>query len=524
MENNTSTILKANSPNEIISKEEYERRVREIVKCKRDIVYFANTYFKILSMKDGIRTIKLYPKQEELLKFFKDEKRAITLSARQSGKSSMYTIYLLWLCNFFPEKKAMLLANKAATAIELVGRIQLAYEYLPTWLKSKIVIWNKGQLMFSNRSEIRAFSSSSDAARGFSCNCVVGNTMVTVMTDNEDIFYLEISKIANLSKSVNTNRIDELTMEKKYNFVYRTTNLVNGKEYIGVHSTDNLNDGYIGSGKRLAIAIRKYGIENFKREILEFFSSRNSAFEREAELVNEEYRNDPNTYNLNLGGDIAPCLPGELNGFYGKHHTEESKEKMKKGQAKYWATHESSLKDYNFYEDDDVIIDGIRYNSFSDAIHKLNLTSLPMTQLLLKDGNGFVDSNRQEQLKKDYEVYLKEKEIRHQHHLEAMRIAAQNPERRRKISESLTGKSHWWQDKINKNPEKIRKMAEKHRGMKRSETAKRNMSEGRKRFFASGGTAPNKGTIAIVNLISGEWKYIPKEQEIPEGWKRGMKL
>ena len=177
MENNTSTILKANAPNEVITKEEYERRVREIVKCKRDIVYFANTYFKILSMKDGIRTIKLYPKQEELLKFFKDEKRAICLSARQSGKSSMYTIYLLWLCSFFPEKKAMLLANKAATAIELVGRIQLAYEYLPTWLKPKVVVWNKGQLMFSNRSEIRAFSSSSDAARGFSCNVLVLDEM-----------------------------------------------------------------------------------------------------------------------------------------------------------------------------------------------------------------------------------------------------------------------------------------------------------------------------------------------------------
>ena len=173
MEEKTSTILKASSPNELITKEEYERRVREIVKCKRDIVYFANTYFKILSMNTGITTIKLYPKQEELLKFFKNEKRAICLSARQSGKSSMYTIYLLWLCCFFPEKRAMLLANKAATAIELVSRIQLAYEYLPNWLKPKVLIWNKGQLMFSNKSEIRAFSSSSDAARGFSCNCLV---------------------------------------------------------------------------------------------------------------------------------------------------------------------------------------------------------------------------------------------------------------------------------------------------------------------------------------------------------------
>ena len=172
MEENTSTIKKANAPSEIITKEEYDFRIREIAKCKKDIVYFANTYFKILNLNTGITTIKLYPKQEEMLKFFKDEKRCIVLSARQSSKTTTYTIFLLWSTIFFPEKKAMILANKAATAIEIVSRIQLGYEYLPAWIKPKVIVWNKGQIMFANKSEIRGFASSSDAARGFSAQII----------------------------------------------------------------------------------------------------------------------------------------------------------------------------------------------------------------------------------------------------------------------------------------------------------------------------------------------------------------
>jgi len=72
---------------------------------------------------------------------------------------------------------------------------------------------------------------------------------------------------------------------KKYNFVYKTTNLINKKIYVGVHSTDNLDDGYLGSGKRLLLAIRKYGKENFKREIISFVDSREDAYKLESEIV-----------------------------------------------------------------------------------------------------------------------------------------------------------------------------------------------------------------------------------------------
>jgi group I intron endonuclease len=90
--------------------------------------------------------------------------------------------------------------------------------------------------------------------------------------------------------------------EKKYHFIYKTTNLKNGKFYVGMHATNNLNDGYLGSGKRLRRSIRKYGTENFKLEILEFLPNRISLIEREKELVNADLLKDPMCMNLMQGG------------------------------------------------------------------------------------------------------------------------------------------------------------------------------------------------------------------------------
>ncbi len=92
----------------------------------------------------------------------------------------------------------------------------------------------------------------------------------------------------------------------KYNYFYKITNLINNHFYYGVHTTDNLEDGYMGSGKRLQCAYKKYGMENFKKEILKFFDSFNEAFEYESEVVNEELVNDYNCYNLVKGGFGKP--------------------------------------------------------------------------------------------------------------------------------------------------------------------------------------------------------------------------
>ena len=91
--------------------------------------------------------------------------------------------------------------------------------------------------------------------------------------------------------------------EKKFHFIYKTTNLLNDKYYIGMHSTDDLKDGYLGSGKRLRYSINKHGIENHEREILEFVDNRDELKKREEEVVNLDESAKKKCMNLKVGGE-----------------------------------------------------------------------------------------------------------------------------------------------------------------------------------------------------------------------------
>ena len=84
--------------------------------------------------------------------------------------------------------------------------------------------------------------------------------------------------------------------------IYKITNLINGKIYIGSHKTMDVNDSYMGSGKYLIHAQRKYGIENFTKEILFIFDDPIKMYEKEAELVNDDFLSEESTYNLKRGG------------------------------------------------------------------------------------------------------------------------------------------------------------------------------------------------------------------------------
>ncbi|AJD81876.1 GIY-YIG homing endonuclease [Yersinia phage vB_YenM_TG1] len=133
-------------------------------------------------------------------------------------------------------------------------------------------------------------------------------------------------------------------MEKKYNFTYKTTNLINGMVYYGVHGTNILNDGYLGSGNLLQKALSKYGIENFKREELSFYETYAGALEAERLLITAAIVKSRRTYNMKLGGygghvpgfkhsdktksKISVSNSGENSKFFGRKHTEETKAKM----------------------------------------------------------------------------------------------------------------------------------------------------------------------------------------------------
>lgn len=89
---------------------------------------------------------------------------------------------------------------------------------------------------------------------------------------------------------------------KRFHFIYRTTNLINGRYYLGMHSTNRIDDGYLGSGKRLYYELNKYGRDNFKFEILEQFNSREELVQAEINLITEHDLKNPNCLNLKQGG------------------------------------------------------------------------------------------------------------------------------------------------------------------------------------------------------------------------------
>lgn len=91
--------------------------------------------------------------------------------------------------------------------------------------------------------------------------------------------------------------------------VYKITNKINGHYYIGVHSTKNIEDGYMGSGTLIRRAVKKYGVRNFTREILFVFDTRDEAYAKEEELVNINLLQDPDCYNLVYGGNGPKCRP-----------------------------------------------------------------------------------------------------------------------------------------------------------------------------------------------------------------------
>jgi cyclophilin family peptidyl-prolyl cis-trans isomerase len=93
------------------------------------------------------------------------------------------------------------------------------------------------------------------------------------------------------------------SINKKYHYLYKTTNLINDKYYYGIHSTNNIDDGYIGSGSYLRNAIHKYGKDNFKREIIKYFDSREELVQGEIDLITEELVKNKYCMNIKLGGD-----------------------------------------------------------------------------------------------------------------------------------------------------------------------------------------------------------------------------
>lgn len=291
--------------------------------------------------------------------------------------------------------------------------------------------------------------------------------------------------------------------------IYKTTNEVNGKIYIGIHKTKNKYDSYLGSGKHLVRAINKYGKENFKKEILFEYEDHEEdmAWAKEKELVNKDFVLSDDNYNISIGGYKPPVMVGKYNPFYGKTHSVEAKLKMseqRKGQT-LTEEHKKKIgeKSKEWWQNEEHKEKWIQTRIGKKKIYtpeglanlKLALAKRVISQetrdKMSESQRNFHDNMTPEERDEWYERVFTE-------------------ERSKKISETQKGvPKSWVADKVNRNPEKIRKTAEKHKGMKRTEETRKRISEAK------------RGKKCIHDPQTGVIRMIPKEQELPEGFVLG---
>jgi hypothetical protein len=195
-----------------------EAQIIEFLKCKDDPVYFAENYIKIVNVDDGLVPFNMYPFQRKLIQNFHNHRFNICKMPRQVGKSVTTISYLLHYIVFNDNVNIGILANKASTSRELLGRLQLSYENLPKWMQQGIVSWNKGSLELENGSKIVAASTSASAVRGMSFNIIFLDEFAFVPNHIADEFFASVYPTISSGKST---KVIIVSTPKGMNHFYR---------------------------------------------------------------------------------------------------------------------------------------------------------------------------------------------------------------------------------------------------------------------------------------------------------------
>lgn len=172
--------------------------IREYAACMKDPVYFAKRHLKVISLDEGLIDFNLYPYQEEMFNHFDGNRFSIVLACRQSGKSISSVAYLVWYAIFHPEKTVAILANKGATAREMLARATLMLENIPFFLQPGCKAVNKGSIEFSNNSRILAAATSGSSIRGLSVNLLFLDEFAFV--ENAAEFYTSTYPVVSAGK------------------------------------------------------------------------------------------------------------------------------------------------------------------------------------------------------------------------------------------------------------------------------------------------------------------------------------
>ena len=174
--------------------------VNDLKKCKRNILFFAENFFYIVNLDRGKEKIKLFPCQKRVLRGLRDNRFVTLLASRQIGKTTLMTIYCLWIACFQEDQRILIVANKEQTAINIFRRVRMAYEMLPNHLKPGVLEYGKTSMALDNGSSIGISTTSSDAGRGDSCNVLVLDELAFIDHHLVEPFWKSVFPIISSSK------------------------------------------------------------------------------------------------------------------------------------------------------------------------------------------------------------------------------------------------------------------------------------------------------------------------------------
>jgi hypothetical protein len=140
--------------------------VQELARCSKDPVYFMRNYIFVQHPKRGKVPFDLYDYQVEMVDCIHNNRHSIVLASRQVGKTITIAIYLLWFAMFHRDKTVLVASNKFSNALEIMQRVQFAYEELPHWLKPGVSEFNKTSMEFDNGSRFFSQATTGDTGRG----------------------------------------------------------------------------------------------------------------------------------------------------------------------------------------------------------------------------------------------------------------------------------------------------------------------------------------------------------------------
>ena len=178
-----------------------KKQIEEVLKCLDEPKYFIENYLKIVTIDKGLVPFEMYDFQRDMVDTFHANRFSICKLPRQSGKSTIIVSYLLHYVLFNDNVNVAILANKSSTARDLLGRLQLAYEYLPKWMQQGVLNWNKGSIELENGSKIIAASTSSSAVRGSTFNIIFLDEFAYVPNNIAEEFFSSVYPTISSGKS-----------------------------------------------------------------------------------------------------------------------------------------------------------------------------------------------------------------------------------------------------------------------------------------------------------------------------------